>query len=198
MPRAIKYSLVLLSWLALLSLLSACQSFKARNGSDQLPLLPQNTWQGSIQVNQSLEINYEGHNWQGIAVLSMSADKLTMVHLSPLGQRLFTLTYENGKAAPETNADTLLAGQTIPAATIVSLLQLATWPVGALSPYYQGDWRLESDELNRQVFYQDERVVTVTRAGMMAKANSEPWPTSIHIQNAQIDMNIKTLDYKQL
>jgi|TARA_B110000967_G_scaffold207470_1_gene256929 hypothetical protein len=193
-----KFSMALLSYLALSFLLSGCQSTNEKVGADKLPLLPQNTWQQSIQVNQSIEIEYEGRNWNGIAVLELSPDKLTMVHLSPLGQRLFTLIYDNGKTLPEIDADSILVGQTIPAATIVSLLQIAIWPTDVLAPFYQGDWRLQTGEQSRMVFFRNKLVVSITLGDMLTNVYSEPWPASINIRKAEMDMNIKTLDYKLL
>ncbi len=168
-----------------------------------LPLLPPNAWSGGIQVTQLVSITQGGKKWQNTVVMALSAEDITIVSLTPLGQRLFTARYDQGQNLLVTM---LIDGQKIPVRQILSLMQLALWPAPELDAAYSDEWGFESTGDQRSATFRGQEVIRIqladwrfTCSGLCAE-QSKQWPFRIHIQNLQADlaMDIETLEYERL
>lgn len=120
-------------------LLAACANGPATRpatgAATTLPLLPPASLGAPLQAQQILHAAYGSDEATLQCVVETDATLLSIVCLTALGQRVFTLTYD-GHELKALRAP--FAPDSIDPQHIVADLQLAYWPLAALQPAWQG------------------------------------------------------------
>jgi len=99
-----------------------------------LPLLPPASLGASHQVTQLLHGEYADKSFSLQCAITTNADKLSVICLTSMGLRAFTLNYD-GKQLTEQRAPQL--PDALRAEQLLNDLQLAFWPLSAI----QQSWR---------------------------------------------------------
>ena len=86
-------------------------------------------------LTQQVSIRVDGAHHELLTQFELDKQNLTLVGLAPLGQALFTLTY-NGNSL--NSQQSMLLGDEFKAEYLLALIQLAYWPIGDVNPYLQG------------------------------------------------------------
>jgi Protein of unknown function (DUF3261) len=105
------------------------------------PLLSPATLGESHQVTQILHGEYGDASFTLRSVVSVDAQQLTVIGLTSMGLRAFTLKYD-GEHLDEQRAPQVPAA--LPARQLLNDLQLAFWPLPAL----QQAWQIDGGELS--------------------------------------------------
>jgi len=184
LPSAIRIILPLAyAWL-----LSACQAIHP-------PLLANGAGLVPVQATQVLTMERNGESLSTTLILALSDSETTIVALSPIGHRLFSIKYTgDGLILQQATQDIQL-----PAAHIVSMVQYAYWPVSRLHPASTGKWHLESSENTRKLLYKN-RLITKFELSDSQMWHATKWPFDVQITNHLLDMtlNIRTIDLQAL
>jgi hypothetical protein len=200
MPFALKVSYVFV----LVALLTACSTRLNR----ELPLLEPGSWACEAQLTQKVIMRQGQKSWQNSVTLALSPIDITMVSLTPLGQRLFTAQYRQGQALRVT---TLVDGQEVPAQHILALMQLALWPAASLKQIYHGNWQFETIKQKRFVYREAEMVIDIALDDMrpissaacnvrVAESSDQMWPFRVHILDSLsgMEITVETLEFQAL
>jgi hypothetical protein len=128
-----RYCLLLL----LGGILGGCMTTRhAVEANDQsLPLLSPAVLSASHQVNQVLHGEYGDQSFNLRCVVTANAEKLSVICLTGMGLRAFTLTYD-GKNLTEQRASQVPAS--LQATRLLNDLQLAFWPLNELQKSWTG------------------------------------------------------------
>ncbi|AHF90663.1 hypothetical protein OPIT5_11110 [Opitutaceae bacterium TAV5] len=95
-----------------------------------------------LHREQLLRATARGRTWTLHTVLDADGEKITFAGLSPLGVRLFLLTYRDGRIDAEQLAAT---GELPPAAQVLADIMLAWWPLDAWQSRLPAGWTLADD-----------------------------------------------------
>jgi len=124
----------------------------------EFSLLPPESFGQSLSLLQSLEINYKGESRQLLAQLEINPNKITLVGLSPLGNRLFTVLWTG-----ESLSEEYLAEWPFPFSPkhILADVQLALW----LKIPQQDGFKIreiQSPQLRREILRNEEIVMRIS------------------------------------
>ena len=86
-------------------------------------------------LTQQVSIQVDGSHHELLTQLEQDKHNLTLVGLAPLGQALFTLTYDGNSL---TSQQSMLLGDEFKAEYLLALIQLAYWPIEDVNPHLQG------------------------------------------------------------
>lgn len=86
-------------------------------------------------LTQQVSIQVDGAHHELLTQLELDKQNLTLVGLAPLGQALFTLTYDGNSLSSQ---QSVLLGDEFKAEYLLALIQLAYWPIEDVNPYLQG------------------------------------------------------------
>ena len=153
-------------------------------------LLSPESFGQSLSLLQSLEINYRGETRQLLAQLEISSNNITLVGLSPLGNRLFTVLWTG-----ESLSEEYLAEWPFPFSPkhILVDVQLALW----LKIPQQDGFKIrefKSPQMKREILRNEEIVMRISY-------ETRPfWQGKILIQHLERDyqLSIQTLQSNQL
>ena len=156
----------------------------------EFSLLPPESFGQSLSLLQSLEINYKGESRQLLAQLEINPNKITLVGLSPLGNRLFTVLWTG-----ESLSEEYLAEWPFPFSPkhILADVQLALW----LKIPQQDGFKIrdiQSPQLRREILRYEEIVMRISY-------ETRPfWQGEILIQHLErgYQLSIQTLQSNQL
>ena len=156
----------------------------------EFSLLPPESFGQSLSLLQSLEINYKGESRQLLAQLEINPNKITLVRLSPLGNRLFTVLWTG-----ESLSEEYLAEWPFPFSPkhILADVQLALW----LKIPQQDGFKIrdiQSPQLRREILRNEEIVMRISY-------ETRPfWQGEILIQHLErgYQLSIQTLQSNQL
>lgn len=148
-----------------LMLLAGCAAPFGAVQRDFQPL-PPDTLEQSTTVLLKLD-SHQGdirHHWE--AVLNVDADRIDLIILGPLGQRLATLRFndqqlmvERGGPLPFDSSIEKLLGE----------LQMIFWPLAVLNAdEWNQDWHFSEQKNIRYVYYQQQRVAEIHRRSTSA------------------------------
>lgn len=121
----------------LLSMLTGCVTTtqpSAANADEGWPLLTPASLGRAQQVTQVLRGDYANSSFTLRSVVSVDAQQLTVVGLSSMGMRLFTLKYDGVNLSEERVPQ---VPETLQARQLLNDLQLAFWPLPALQQAWQ-------------------------------------------------------------
>ncbi|WP_066458156.1 DUF3261 domain-containing protein [Castellaniella caeni] len=150
--------------------------------------LPQPGLTPAVQAHQLLTSRYRGREHALTVVLDADARRLSLVGLSMVGIRLFTLQYDaHGLQARQHVAAPGLP----PAAQVLSDIMLSYWPVAAWQAVLPTGWQLVDAGLQRRLL--DERGEIVTRIDYDAAPGGRR-PVQVQQRAFGYDIHIQNLD----
>lgn len=152
-------------------LLTGCVTpFGATQPDSPLPpfqLLPPSTLERPVTVLQKLDSRRGDNNYHWETVLNVDADRIYLVILGPLGQRLATLSFNGQHLAVDRNGPIRVG---TPLKNILGELQIIFWPLAMLNTSkWNRDWYFEEQKHIRYVYYQQRLVAEIHRR------SSSPW-----------------------
>ncbi len=99
------------------------------------------------------------HHWE--AVLNVDKDRIDLVILGPLGQRLATLRFDDRQLTVERNGPILFDASL---EKLLGELQMVFWPLAILNTgEWNQDWSFEEQKHIRHVYYQQRLVAEIHR-----------------------------------
>lgn len=98
-----------------------------------LPALTDN--KQAISATQKVSIQTTNSQHELLSQLELSGQELTLVGLAPLGQALFTLTYDGNQLISEQSQ---LLGDQFKAEYLLAIMQLIYWPDASVNQHLQG------------------------------------------------------------
>jgi uncharacterized protein DUF3261 len=120
---------------------------------------------------QSLNIEHEGHVLTLMAVIESDGMMVTVVGLSPLGQRILRITWTQGKIAQETDPNITVP---IDGSAILRDVVFAHWPVQALQKVFaHTDWQIIQKKQARILLWHGHPWMTVESLSIAADASAE-------------------------
>jgi hypothetical protein len=161
-------------------LLSGCMSTPhaviANNQS--LPLLSPASLQTSHQVNQVLHGEYGDRSFSLRCVVTANTEKLSVICLTGIGLRAFTLTYD-GKNLNEQRAPQV--PDSLQASLLLNDLQLAFWPLNALQQSWQASGLQVTEPYpgTRRVMRNDKVIVEV-------HYSTDPWQGRVWLHQNEL------------
>lgn len=119
----------------------------------------------SLAVQQQLTVHAPGQSAQTLeALLEVDAHSVHLA-LFHMGQRMGTLLWDGQQL--QTQLSTWWPAQ-LPAAQVLSDMQLALWPASAVVQALPVDWSMEEGVQLRRLFFQGQERITVRAAGAQA------------------------------
>ena len=138
----------------------------------------------AFDAQQIVKVSFAERKETLIIELESGADGLRLVGLTPFGQKLLQMHYDNSNinvtTAPGANFDPVL---------LVSLLQLTLWPADSVRQGLNADMSLEESGNSRRILYRNETILTATRIG-----TKPPYDRIIlSIPSVKLEIDIKSL-----
>ncbi|CAM3483500.1 DUF3261 domain-containing protein [Shewanella violacea] len=141
-------------------------------------------------ATQKAGIRVDSSQHELMTQVEIGANKLTLVGLAPLGQALFTLTYDGSTLTSEQSA---LLGNEFKAEYLLALIQLIYWPEETVNAHLQGAKLSSSDcgaskcrkiyaieqTSNINTGTQNESIVNI------AYSHDNPWQAEIELKIPQ-------------
>jgi len=149
------------------------------------PLAPA-TLGTSIQARQEVTAT-RGDTINSLQVaLKVNADTLTMIGLTPLGQRLFTLVWDGQQANVTTHIDNLRG---LDPYWILAELQMTYWPLAPLRAALPADLQLSQHGSARSLWRDDKLL------WFRSSALADIWHSEVQLYNARLGyrLSIKPL-----
>ncbi|MES1954805.1 hypothetical protein SAHY_09483 [Salinisphaera hydrothermalis EPR70] len=132
----------------------------------------------SVEARQQVTVHYRGHTRSLQVALRVVPDDLTLVGLSAMGQRVFTLGW-NGHAIERGRG--LKSAKRIPAKRILADLELAYWPLPALrQALTDPDVHLQQLGNTRTLWRGD------TLLWIAYRASGDPWHSRLTIYDVRL------------
>ncbi|MGS0677372.1 DUF3261 domain-containing protein [Shewanella sp. 125m-1] len=103
--------------------------------AEQRMLSEQTATQPAISVAQKVTIKTQASQHELLSQLELDQQQLTLVGLAPLGQALFTLTYDDYTLVSEQSQ---LLGDQFNAEYLLAIMQLIYWPDSSVNRHLQG------------------------------------------------------------
>jgi hypothetical protein len=150
--------------------------------------LPPSTLGRAVTVRQQITAHFHDHVRSLQVVLKVAPDDLTLIGLSPIGQRLFTLGWHGGQPSVKSQIKDL---QHLPARRILADLELASWPLDALRTALT-DPEMRLEELgDTRALWQGDRLLWIAFRGP-----GKSWHQKMTIYNARIGyrLDVQPLD----
>lgn len=139
------------------------------------PLAPQ-TLGASITVRQQVTARFAGEMRSLQVALKVAPADLSLIGLTAMGQRLFTLSWNGRRAKLETVVDSMAD---IDPARILADLQLAYWPLAALRAALPDNLRLEQYGTAR-VLWRDGEVLWFA-----SSETADRWASTLTLYDAR-------------
>ncbi|HET7313275.1 DUF3261 domain-containing protein [Salinisphaera sp.] len=144
----------------------------------------------SIEARQQVTVHYHGNTRAMQVALRVVPDDLTLIGLSAIGQRLFTLGWD-GQSIRRGRG--LGEAEDLPARRILADLELAYWPLPALQKaLVDSDLRLERLGDTRSLWRGDQLLWIAYRAP------GDPWHSRLTVYNARLGyrLDVQPLAFK--
>lgn len=111
-------------------------------------------------VLQDIHISRGALNERLIAQLEVDASGMRLVGFTPLGQKVLSSGFDNVAATGESLIDERLDPR-----ALLSLVQIATWPLEAVESGLQADWLVDDSPTSRRLLHDDRLVMEVLKQG---------------------------------
>jgi len=129
----------------------------------------------SVEVRQQVTATVKGRTRVMQVALKVAPSDLTMIGLSSIGQRLFTLSWNEGET---TLTSSLGDVSRLDPTRILADLELAYWPLPALRAALEPDLRLEQQGTVRTLWRNDELL------WFASSDTGDRWTSALTIYNA--------------
>ena len=138
-----------------------------------------------FDVQQKVESRFRDRRDTLIVELEVDAAGLRFAGLTPFGQKLIQLSYDNRSASATTIPDSRISP-----ALLVALLQLAQWPAEAVRAGLEKPLTLEENGNQRRILNRGEPTLTIDYGHGQA-----PWrKIRMTVHAADLELTIETLD----
>ncbi len=107
-------------------------------------------------VQQKVSATFRGRSETIMVALEVDAAALNMAAITPFGQKLIQVNYDNNKLTATTLPDARLTP-----ALLVAFLQLALWPADAVRAGLSPQLTLQEGSGTRRIMHNDQVVMTV-------------------------------------
>lgn len=143
----------------------------------------------SVAARQQVTVHYRGHTRSLQVALRVVPDDLTLIGLSAMGQRLFTLGWDGHSI---TRKNGLEASRRLPAQRILADLELAYWPLPALRPALADNGMTLEQLGSTRTLWQRGKLLWIAYRGPGA-----PWHRRVMIYNARLGyrLDVQPLDF---
>ncbi len=131
----------------------------------------------SVEVRQQITARFRGDTRSLQVALKVAPHDLTLIGLTAVGQRLFTLSWNGGETTLVSPVDEL---EDIDPARILADLQLAYWPLPALRAALPDDLRLEQYGTARTLWRDGELL------WFASSETAERWASPLTLYNARL------------
>ncbi|RJF54594.1 DUF3261 domain-containing protein [Serratia inhibens] len=135
--------------------------------------LPSPVLEQPISQQQLLTAEVKGQRHSMLVLLNADGRRLQLVGMSPLGIRLFNLTYDRQGIHTE---QLIKVGELPPASQVLADIMLSYWPAADWRPLLPAGWRLEDRPEVRRLY--DDRGATISEIRYQ-QANGQRNPLSI-------------------
>lgn len=137
-------------------------------------------------LTQQVSIQVDGAHHELLTQLELDKQNLTLVGLAPLGQALFTLTYDGNSL---TSQQSMLLGDEFKAEYLLALIQLAYWPVADVNPHLQGASLIEQacNAAQCRTLYASEK----ERIMQISYDQQDPWKAVIQLAIPKAKFELK-------
>jgi hypothetical protein len=138
-----------------------------------------------FDVQQKVESRFRDRRDTLIVELEVDAAGLRFAGLTPFGQKIIQLSYDNRSASATTIPDSRISP-----ALLVALLQLAQWPAEAVRDGLQKPLTLEENGNQRRILNRGEPTLTIDYG-----PGQPPWrKMHMTVHAADLELTIETLD----
>jgi hypothetical protein len=148
---------------ALLLVIAACTERDPRcpdlSGRGRYCLQP-TTFVAPFEAQQKVDVTLNGRLEQMIVGIEVDADGMRLTGLTPFGQKLVQVSYDNRDVTSAMPPDARLNP-----ALLVALLQLALWPTDTVRTGLSAPLTIVESYSQRRIFAGDEMVLTVSYFG---------------------------------
>ncbi len=139
--------------------------------------LPAPTLAQPFSQQQLLTAEVKGQQHSMLVLLNADGQRLQLVGMSPLGIRLFNLTYDRQGIHTE---QLIKVGELPPASQVLADIMLSYWPLAVWQPLLPAGWRLEDQPQVRRLY--DDRGTIISEI-LYQQADGQREPQSI-VQSA--------------
>ena len=167
------YKVILISFMILLSgcsLLQKSDSHQAWLKPGVQVALPNPKIEAPLKRQQFLTVTVNGKSDSLLTILDAENDRLTLAGLSPLGIRLFKVSYS------QTNIETeqsIVLPQLPPVNQVVADIMLSYWPLSAWRPLLPEGWTLQ-DHQNKRLLRDDSNEIITEINYQIENGQREP------------------------
>lgn len=152
------------------------------------PLAPQTLGQ-SVTARQQVTAHFGDQTSSLQVALRVAPDNLTLIGLTAIGHRLFTLSWKDGKPRLRSRIKPIA---NLDPARILADLQLAYWPLPALRSALPDDMRLQQYGTARVLWHNNKLLWFSSSAG------ANRWHSTVTIYNARLGyrLTIRPLSFQ--
>lgn len=170
----------------LILLLSACATTRSPSdhaGQGSRPLVPPASVGGEREANQIVHGAFGSREMTIDCILTVHGDKLTVIGLTALGVRAFTLHYDGRQV--EVDNDLPVPAQLTPERLLADI-QLVFWPASVLKPVLQkSGWQLTEPYSGTRRLKQGDKLIAEIHYG-----SSDPWKGKSWLVNLQYNYTL--------
>jgi hypothetical protein len=174
--------------------LSACSVPKQDSNRPQawlkpgtLVMLPAPGITPSITEQQLLSAHVKGKTQSLMVLLNADQQKIMLAGLSPLGIRLFRLTYDQNGIKTE---QSITLPELPPASQVLADIMLSYWPISAWQPQLPKGWTLKDIDARREL--RDDQGELIETIQYLTR-NGSRQPVSVHHHRFGYVINIQHL-----
>lgn len=139
--------------------------------------LPPKTLGQSVMARQLVTVHFNGHTRSMQVALKVAPSDMVLIGMTAIGQRLFTLSWQDGQANIKTQIESI---ETIDPAHILADLQLAYWPLPALRRALPDDMRLQQYGTARVLWYNGRLL------WFASSESPDRWHSTMTLYNARL------------
>jgi Protein of unknown function (DUF3261) len=143
----------------------------AGNDTDSWPLLAPATLGVAITSNQVLRVAFGERDATLNCVVAVTPEKITIIGMTALGLRAFTVKYDGKQVSAEAQA---AVPQAIPPNRLVNDLQFVYWPLATLQQAFaNSEWQVTEPAPNTRRLRRGERLVAEVHYAQTKVANEQ-------------------------
>lgn len=114
-----------------------------------------------LELQQEVSVSYQDKRETMIASVENDAEHLDFVGLTPFGQKILHMHYDNQQASARLSPD-----QRLSPVLMLSLLQMALWPVETVQAGLDADSRVAQQDQRRTLYHRDQVLMQVDYADL--------------------------------